>query len=102
IEGGEMIRLQGAGEAVAGGSPGDLYVKVHVAPDPQFKKEGPNLSTELNVKLSDALLGAVYKIQSLDGEEAVEIPAGLSHGELIRIKGKGVPYARGKRGDLLV
>jgi len=102
IEGGEMIRLGGLGEAVAGGQPGDLYVKVHVSPDPRFKKEGPNLVVDLSVKLSDALLGGTYSLESLDGRETVDIPAGLAHGELIRIKGKGVPYARGKRGDLLV
>jgi molecular chaperone DnaJ len=102
IEGGEMIRLQGAGEAVSGGTSGDLYIKVHVAPDPQFKKEGSNLVTDLSVKLSDALLGSSYKLTTLEGEEVVDIPAGLSHGEVIRIKGKGVPFARGKRGDLLV
>jgi len=102
IEGGEMIRLSGAGEAVQGGSPGDLYVKVHVSPDPRFKKEGPNLVTELSIKLSDALLGGSYTIVTLEGEETVEIPQGVSHGELIKVKGRGVPYARGKRGDLLV
>lgn len=107
IEGGEMIRLSGAGEAVAGGQSGDLYIKVHVASDPRFKKEGSNLVTELSVKLSDALLGGVYTIETLDGQETVEVPAGVSHGELIKIKGKGVPYAggpgrSGKRGDLMV
>lgn len=101
IEAGEMIRLTGAGEAVSGGQSGDLYVKVHVAQDPRFKKEGPNLITELSVKLSDALLGTSYTIQTLEGEETIDIPAGLSHGELIKVKGKGVP-SRGKRGDLLV
>jgi molecular chaperone DnaJ len=102
IEGGEMIRLGGLGEAVAGGQAGDLYVKVHVVPDPRFKKEGPNLVTDLNVKLSDALLGGSYSIDTLDGAETLEVPAGVGHGELLRIKGKGVPYARGKRGDLMV
>src|SRR3990167_2760322 len=62
VEGGEMIRLQGAGEAVAGALSGDLYVKVHVMSDPRFKKDGTNLVTELSVKLSDALLGTEYKI----------------------------------------
>ena len=102
IDGGEMIRLSGAGEAVSGGSPGDLYVKVHVQPDPRFRKEGVDLATELSIKLSDALLGGEYKIASLDGEEILSIPAGVSHGETLRIKGKGVPIGRGKRGDLLV
>lgn len=102
IEGGEMIRLTGLGEAVQGGQSGDLYVKVHVQSDPRFKKDGSNLVTELSVKLSDALLGVEYKIQTLDGEEMLSIPPGVAHGELLRLRGKGIPTARGKRGDLFV
>ncbi|OGC88522.1 hypothetical protein A2419_02155 [Candidatus Adlerbacteria bacterium RIFOXYC1_FULL_48_26] len=102
IEGGEMIRLTGAGEAVQGGASGDLYVKVHVQNDPRFKKDGQNLVTELSIKLSDALLGSEYKVQSLDGEENLSIPPGVNHGELLKIKGKGVANNQGKRGDLVV
>ncbi len=102
IDGGEMMRLQGQGEAVSGGLSGDLYVKIHVSPDARFKKDGPNLVTELSIKLSDALLGASYKIATLEGEEPLDIPAGVTHGETLKIKGKGVPVARGKRGDLFV
>ena len=102
IEGGEMIRLAGLGEAVQNGPSGDLYVKVHVQSDPRFKKDGPNLVTDLSVKLSDALLGGEYKIISLDGEEILPVPPGVTHGELLRIKGRGIPTARGKRGDLFV
>jgi molecular chaperone DnaJ len=102
IEVGEMIRLSGMGEAVAGGLAGDLYVKVHVQIDPRFKKDGLNLVTDLSIKLSDALLGGEYKVATLDGEEVVAIPAGVSHGEIITISGKGVPNGRGKRGDLFV
>ncbi len=102
IDGGEMIRLTGMGEAVADGIAGDLYVKVHVQPDARFKKDGPNLVTELSVKLSDALLGSSYKIETLDGPEMLDIPQGVTHGETLQIKGKGVPIARGKRGDLYV
>ncbi len=102
IEGGEMIRLTGAGEAASGGASGDLYVKVHVTPDPRFKKEGTNLVTDLSVKLSDALLGAEYKVTTLDGEETISVPQGVTHGEVLYVKNKGVPNNRGKRGDLLV
>jgi len=107
IEGGEMIRLTGAGEAVAGGTPGDLYVKIHVMPDPRFKKDGVNLVTELSVKLTDALLGHDYTVPTLDGDITVSIPPGVSHGELLRVKGKGVPMGKTltsstKRGDLFV
>jgi molecular chaperone DnaJ len=102
IEGGEMIRLTGAGEAVQGGMAGDLYVKVHVQNDVRFKKDGNNLITELSVKLTDALLGAPYTIQTLDGDYSLDIPAGVTHGEMLRIPGKGVPVQRTKRGDLFV
>ncbi len=102
IEGGEMIRLSGMGEAIVNGPSGDLYVKVHVTPDPRFKKEGANILTDLSIKLSDALLGGTYKIMTLDGEEQLTIPVGISHGTLLTIKGKGVPHGRGKRGDLFV
>jgi len=102
IEGGEMIRLSGIGEAIAGGPSGDLYVKVHITPDPRFKKDGVNILTDLSIKLSDALLGGEYKIATLDGEETLTIPPGISHGTLLTIKGKGVPHGRGKRGDLFV
>ncbi len=102
IEGGEMIRLSGAGEAIQGGASGDLYVKVHVTPDSRFKKDGHNILTDLSVKLSDALLGADYKVATLDGEETVTVHGGVTHGELLRIKNKGVPTGHGKRGDLFV
>ncbi len=102
IEGGEMIRLTGLGEAVANGPSGDLYVKVHVIQDKRFKKDGYNLLSELSVKLSDALLGAVYKVPTLEGEETLDIPSGVAHGELLRIKNKGVPQGKGKRGDLFL
>ena len=102
IDDGEMIRLSGAGEAIASGTPGDLYIKVHVKRHPVFTKEGPNLKTDLNLKLSSALLGEEYSLQTLDGEIKVKIPEGVSNGEILRVKGKGVPYEKGKRGDLLI
>lgn len=102
IEGGEMIRMSGAGEAVQGGASGDLYVKVHVLADPRFKKDGTNLLTDLSIKLTDALLGGEYTIQSLDGDEKISVQPGVTHGELLKIKGKGVPMGHGRRGDLFV
>jgi len=102
VEDGEMVRMPGRGEAAAGASSGDLYVKLHVKADPKFSRDGTNLATSISVKLSDALLGAEYRVHTLDGDEAVTIPAGVRHGEIVRIRGKGVPYGRGSRGDLLV
>jgi len=102
IENGEMIRLSGYGEAVSGGVAGDLYVQVHVTPHKELKKEGNNLRMDLSVKLTDALLGAEYIVNSLDGELKVKIPAGVSSGELLRLKGKGIDSHNYGRGDLLV
>jgi molecular chaperone DnaJ len=103
IENGEMIRLSGAGEAIAQGASGDLYVKIHVKPDPVFRKDGANLLMNLSVKLSDALLGKRYTIPTLDGDITVAVPPGVTHGEMLRVKGKGVPLSSsGKRGDLLI
>ena len=102
IQDGEMIRLSGKGEAVSKGLSGDLYIKVHVERHPQFRREGNHILMDLDVKLSDALLGADYRVHTLDGEVTIGIPAGVSFGEMLRIRGKGVPYGGGKRGDLLV
>ncbi|HVU06206.1 MAG TPA: molecular chaperone DnaJ [Candidatus Paceibacterota bacterium] len=106
VENGEMVRLTGAGEAVAGGQSGDLYLRLHVKKHPTFRKEGNNLLTETAVKLSDALLGVSIPLKTLDGDIVVKIPEGISEGEILRVKGKGAPTtARGKdghRGDILV
>jgi molecular chaperone DnaJ len=102
VQNGEMIRMPRKGEAIAGGTAGDLYVKLHVRPDKEFSREGNNLLTTLPIKLTDALLGGEYRIRTLDGEEALTVPAGVGSGEILRIRGKGVPYGRGARGDLLV
>lgn len=57
IEHGEVLRLSGAGEAIVGGTPGDLYIRVHVSPDMNFKKRGSDLVMDMHIKLSEALLG---------------------------------------------
>lgn len=102
VNGGEMIRLAGAGEAVPNGVPGDLYVKIHVKQDPNFRKEGKNLVTSLSIKLTDALLGSEYTLSTIDGPVTITIPAGIKFGEFIRVAGKGIPIEGTRRGDLLV
>jgi molecular chaperone DnaJ len=99
---GEMIRMTGLGEAIAKGTAGDLYIKVNVSPHPLFKRDGHDLVMPFNLKLSDALLGSEYPIQTLDGEIKVKVPEGVSLGEVLRVKGYGVPMSKGKRGDLLI
>jgi molecular chaperone DnaJ len=99
IEPGEMIRMTGRGEGVQNGTPGDLYIKVHVQRHPNIIRHGANLETNLRVKLTDALLGATYTVETLDGPVDIKIPEGVAHGEVLRIKGKGVPTQGSHRGD---
>ncbi len=101
IEHGEMIRMTGRGEGVKGGTPGDLYVKIHVQKHPSIQRNDTTLETSLRVKLSDALLGGTYGIETLDGVIDIKIPEGVKHGEILRIKGKGVPTGS-SRGDFHV
>jgi molecular chaperone DnaJ len=84
------------------GVPGDLYVRVHVEKHPLFRREGADLVMDLPIKLSDSLLGSEYAVASLDGETKVQIPAGVTYGEMLRVRGRGVGARGGKRGDLLI
>ena len=102
IENGEMIRMTGKGEAIAGGMAGDLYIKVHVKRHSTLRREGSNLIMGLNLKLSEALLGGEHSIATLEGPLKIVIPEGVSFGEVLRVRNKGVPVGRGGRGDLLV
>ncbi|MDO8579812.1 MAG: molecular chaperone DnaJ [bacterium] len=106
LEDGETIRLPGGGEAISGGESGDLFIKVHVREHSIWTKEGHNLTTKLDIKLSDALLGTTHTLKTLDGDILLKIPEGTTFGEILRVRGRGVPTtARGRdghRGDILV
>ncbi|MBI2039113.1 MAG: molecular chaperone DnaJ [Candidatus Niyogibacteria bacterium] len=101
IDNGEMIRVTGAGEAVAGGRAGDLYVRIHVRPDPRFHREGMNLISDVEIPFTDAALGTEKVLETLDGKVKMEIPAGTNSGDMLRIRARGIPKAHG-RGDLLI
>lgn len=108
IESGQGLRVSGKGENGEGG-PGDLIVRVWVKEHNVFRKEGFNLIMELPVKLTMALVGGVLPVETLDGNIDLKIPAGTSHGEILRVRGKGVPFEtngmfgpNSKRGDLLI
>jgi len=97
----EMIKISGAGEAAAAGRPGDLYIKVHIKPHPVFSREGRNLSMNMDIPFSEAILGAEKTVNTLDGAIKIKIPAGLDSGEMLKVRGKGIPFERG-RGDLII
>jgi molecular chaperone DnaJ len=103
MDDGEMIRMPGQGEAMKGGHPGDLYVKVHVKEHSVFSKEGANLVMNLPVKLTDALLGTTVTVNTIDDKTLeVKIPAMQNTEETLRVRGKGVAYPEGGAGDLLI
>jgi len=103
IEDGEMIRMTGGGEAIPRGTTGDLYIKIHAEHSKQFRREGQNILMDLEIKMTDALLGAVYNVKTLDGEIKLTIPVGATFGEVLRVRGRGVPLeSSGARGDLLI
>ncbi len=102
IESGEMIRMTGMGEAIRHGTAGDLYVKINVTPHHTFKRDRMNLLMDMEVKLTEALLGGERKIETLDGPVTVKIPEGIASGTVLRVKEKGVMSGRGKRGDLMI
>lgn len=103
IHDGEMIKFPGHGEAIADGVPGDLYVKIHVAPHTEFSREGHNITTVMEAKLSEALMGATREVQFFGEKLRVKIPAGIDSGDLLKVRGKGFPTSRtGARGDFLI
>ncbi len=102
IKPGEMIRMTGMGEAVQGGQTGDLYIKMNIRSHAVYKRDGNNLTMDLKIKLSDALLGMKYDLKTLEGNTVeVKIPEGINHGDLLRVRGKGVPSRNG-RGDIIL
>jgi molecular chaperone DnaJ len=104
IADGQRIRVSGRGHAGEhGAAPGDLYVLVRVAPDERFVREGDDLITALDVPAPLASLGASFDVPTLEGEQQVLVPEGAQPGEILTVRGQGMPALRGRRrGDLRI
>jgi molecular chaperone DnaJ len=104
ISDGQRIRLGGRGHAGEAGAPaGDLYVLVRVREDARFVREGDDLITPLDVAAPLASLGATLEVPTLDGTTSVQVAAGTQPGEVLTVRGEGMPaLGRGRRGDLRV
>jgi curved DNA-binding protein len=100
---GQRIRLAGeGGPGVGGGPSGDLYLRVHLLPDPRFRLKGRDVEVDLSVAPWEAALGASVPVPTLDGGTArVKVKPGSSCGVRLRLKGEGWPSGREGRGDLL-
>ena len=104
IADGEPVRLPAKGDAGPRGGPaGDLYVTVHVVPDPHFRREGSDLHVVLPVAVHEGGLGARIEVPVFDGTVKVRIPPGTQSGQRFRIRERGMASTRGgPRGDLVV
>jgi len=103
VDDGQRIRLKGRGApGVNGGPAGDLYVVVRVAPHPLFRRRGRDLALTVPVTFPEAALGADISVPTLSGTPVtLRVPPGTRSGRTFRVKGKGVPGAKGA-GDQLV
>jgi DnaJ-class molecular chaperone len=102
VEEGTRVRL--AGQGMQGGARrGDLYLRVHVVPDPHFTREGTTLGTRVDVPLATAVLGGEVQVPTPDGRKLLlRIPPGTENGKSFRLRGQGMPVSGqpDKRGDL--
>ena len=105
IDHGQRLRMSGEGEGgSAGAPPGDLYVVVHLRPHKIFEREADNLYRQMEVSMFQAALGETVLVETLtDGPFELNLPDGAQTGEVLRIKGQGMPHLRDKgRGHLFV
>lgn len=95
------LTLRGQGNVGPRGGPrGDIAVILQVEDDPRFLRDGDNLLSELPVSFSQAALGVRTTVETIHGEEEVRVPAGTQSGEVIVLRGKGLPrLGGGTRGD---
>lgn len=100
---GQVLRLRGQGHPGPGGGPaGDALVEISVRPHRHFERKGHDIHYELPVSLSEAVLGAKVKVPTIDGPVRVTIAPGANSGQSLRLRGKGIPFADGTRGDQYV
>jgi len=96
IHDGQRIRLSGEGHAGGlGARAGDVYVQVHVRPDPRFVREGDDIFSSVDLTMTQAALGATVTIPTLEGEQELEFAAGTQPGQIVVLRGRGMPVLQG-------
>ncbi len=101
---GQELRIRGKGDAtVSGGPRGDIYIKIRIKPDPNYRVQGKNLVTEVPVDIYTAILGGKIQVETPAGKVSVTVPKGSQPGSVLRLKGRGLPgNGGGAPGDLMV
>ena len=102
IREGSRLRSLGNGEAgTRGGSPGDLYVVIHIKEHKIFQREGDDLYCEVPIPFSIATLGGEVAVPALEGGAHLKVPSGTQSGQMFKLRGKGIINVNGRgRGDL--
>ncbi|MDX1578030.1 MAG: DnaJ C-terminal domain-containing protein, partial [Gemmatimonadota bacterium] len=100
----DYLKLRGRGNVgPRGGPPGDLIVRVDIEPHPRFERRGDDVVVDLPVTFSQAALGADLDVPTLRGSARLTVPAGIQSGQVLRLRGQGMPRLRANgRGDQLV
>ena len=101
---GQAVRIAGEGEpGEQGAPPGDLHCYIAIKAHPIFSRHNNDLVCQFPITITQAALGAEVEVPTLKGPEVMEIPSGTQHGEVFKLKGKGLPDVRSHRmGDELV
>lgn len=99
---GQRIRLAGQGNPAQNGHRGDLYLRIRWAPHPQFQVHGTDIRYELRLAPWEAVLGTTLSVPILGGTSNLRIPAGSTSERILRLRGQGLPSAKGTRGHLYV
>jgi DnaJ-class molecular chaperone len=101
VENGTQMRLSGKGEPGPAGH-GDAIVTIQIGNHPFYRRDGDAVRLDLPVTLAEAVLGGPVRVPTVDGPVMLNVPAGSSSGQTLRLKGKGFTGKSGVRGDQLV
>jgi molecular chaperone DnaJ len=101
IHDGQQIRISGEGHAGAlGGRAGDVYVQVHIRPDPRLVREGNDIFCSVDLTMTEAALGKKVEVPTLEGAVELALEPGTQPGEVRVLRGRGMPVLQGfGRGD---
>jgi len=102
VSNGMVLTMQGFGNNIRNGVPGDLQIIVDEIKESYFTRENNNIIVEKTISVIDAIIGANIKVKTPHGDVSIAIEPGTEHGKVIRVSGKGIPDIHYGLGDLFV